>query len=193
MTIDLRQSKYELRAAMRAKLARLGSGTLRQHSASVWERLAVLPAFAQAKSVLIYVSTGAEIETHGLIRQLLALGRHVSVPAFDPAAGSYRPSPIDDFDADLAAGKFGILEPKPRAPQCTPEVLVVPGLAFDVRGHRLGRGKGFFDGLLRESPAPKIALAHDCQVLNEIPTETHDVPVDFIVTETKVVHCQRDK
>jgi 5-formyltetrahydrofolate cyclo-ligase len=179
-------SKSTLRERIRARLAELPATEVRAHSASVWERLAVLPAFPPAQSVMTYVSHGNEIDTHGLIRQLLAMGRQVCVPAF---AGEYVPAVIHDFDADLVEGRFGILEPKSVIP-ANPEVWLVPGLAFDVKGNRLGRGGGFFDALLRRATGAKIALAHDFQLLDEVPAETHDVRVDFIVTESRVVNCK---
>ena len=66
----------------------------------------------------------------------------------------------------------------------------MPGLAFDVKGNRLGRGRGFFDALLRQAKGAKIALAHDFQLLDEVPADAHDVRVDFIVTESRVVNCK---
>ena len=98
---------------------------------------------------------------------------------------------IHDFDGDLVKGKFGILEPKlPATMTEQPGVWLVPGLAFDAKGNRLGRGQGFFDALLRKATGVKIALAHDFQVLNEVPAEGRDVRVDFIVTESRVVNCK---
>jgi len=173
---------------MRSRLATLPANEVRAHSAAVWERLSVLPVFAAAAGVMTYVSTGLEIETHGLIRQLLALGQTVCVPAF---VGEYVPAEIHDFDADLGPGRFGILEPKsPVIVAKLPDVCLVPGLAFDVKGNRLGRGRGFFDALLRTMRGAKIALAHDFQLLDEVPAEAHDVRVDFIVTESRVVNTK---
>jgi 5-formyltetrahydrofolate cyclo-ligase len=179
----IKNTKAELREQMRRQLQ---SAAVRAHSAAVWERLAVLDEFKVAQCISAYVSTGNEIDTHGLIRQLLAMGRRVCVPAF---AGEYVPGEIHDFDADLVEGKFGILEPKSVIP-AQPDVWLVPGLAFDVKGNRLGRGGGFFDALLRKARGAKVALAHDFQLLNEVLAEAHDVRVDFIVTESRVVNCK---
>ena len=181
-------SKSNLRDEMCARLAAVPANEVRSHSAAVWERLSGLPALAGANRVMIYVSTRQEIETHGLIRQLLAMGRRICVPAF---VGEYVPAEIYDFDEDLVKGRFGILEPKsPVAMTEPPEAWLVPGLAFDVNGNRLGRGRGFFDTLLRQARGVKIALAHDFQLLDEVPAEAHDVRVDFIVTESRVVNCK---
>jgi 5-formyltetrahydrofolate cyclo-ligase len=141
--------------------------------------------FQAAQCIGAYVSVDREIETHGLIRQLLAVGRRVCVPAF---VGEYVAAEIADFDADLQPGQFGILEPRTVRP-AQPEVWLVPGLGFDRRGNRLGRGRGFFDALLRRTLALKIALAHEFQVLERIPAEAHDARMDRIVTETQVYEC----
>ncbi|MEI6083951.1 MAG: 5-formyltetrahydrofolate cyclo-ligase [Verrucomicrobiota bacterium] len=171
--------KSDLRAQFRQKLAGMTPGTVRAHSAAVWERLATLAAFQTAQCLCVYVSTGAEIETHGLIRQLLARGRRVCVPGFVTA---YVPAEIKDFDADLVVGRFGILEPKTVIP-AQPDLWLVPGLGFDRSGNRLGRGKGFFDAMLQGAAGVKIGVGHDFQIVDKLPIEPHDVRLDFVVTE----------
>lgn len=179
-------SKSSLREEMRRRLAQLPAADVRAHSAAIWERLSVLPAFADAGAMMSYVSKDNEIETHGLIRQLLAMGRRIVVPAFDGT--TYRLSELREFD-ELSVGQFGILEPKPGA-ACEVSALLVPGMAFDGKGNRLGRGRGVFDTLLRDTRGVKIALAHDFQLLKEVPAESCDVRVDVIVTESRVVQCK---
>jgi 5-formyltetrahydrofolate cyclo-ligase len=176
---------------MQTMLGSLTPADVRARSASVWELLAQVEEFRVAQCISVYVSVGAEIETHGLIRQLLAMERRVCAPAFDGAR--YRLAEVRDFDVDLVAGEFGIFEPRngPVVPADQPDAWLVPGLAFDVKGNRLGRGQGFYDALLREARGAKIALAHDFQILSEVPASQHDVRMDFIVTETRLINCQR--
>lgn len=186
--------KIAIRDQMRAKLAGLTDAAVRAASAAIWERLARLPEVSTAERLLIYVSKGHEVDTHGLIQQMLAVGKHVSVPRFDDATNSYSAAEVRDFHGDLALGKFGILEPKSGASRVAAftqlQLLLVPGLAFDEQGNRLGRGMGFFDRILTEAPATKVALAYDFQVLKEVPVEAHDAGMDFIVTETRVIKIQ---
>ena len=176
---------------MLAHLAELDAGIVHRHSLAVVKQLAAVPAFVEAKLLVVYVSFGCEIETHALIRQLLTEGRHVCVPAFQD--GKYFAVEIQDFDRDLIAGKLNILEPKllRHTPVTRPDVWLVPGLAFDRKGNRLGRGRGYFDALLQHAPGIKIALTHDFQLLNEVPVEPHDVRMDFIVTENQVVQIHQ--
>lgn len=172
---------------MQSRLAELPAAR-----AATLEPLARLPAFAAAKSVAAYVSKDSEIQTHTLIRQLLAAGRQVSVPVF--SGKHYRLAQLRDFDADLRPGHWGILEPKIVTPPARePDVWLVPGLAFDVKGNRLGRGLGYFDRLLERAGGVKIALAYDFQILKEVPVKAHDVQMDFIVTETQIINCRRQR
>jgi 5-formyltetrahydrofolate cyclo-ligase len=188
-------AKEALRHEMRERLASLSLAEVRAKSAAVWERLAVSPECANASWLLVSVSKGHEVDTHGLIQQLLASGKHVCVPKFVDTARRYAASELKDFAAELGVGKFGILEPKQEVVRLVGadklDALLVPGLAFDENGNRIGRGMGFFDRLLREARGIKIALAYDFQVLNEVPADAHDVRVDFIVTEKRVVSCKR--
>jgi 5-formyltetrahydrofolate cyclo-ligase len=187
--------KVELRREMRAKLASLTPGEVAGRSAEVCRQLAVANLLA-AEWVMGFVSFGTEVCTHGLLRGLLEQRRRVCVPSFDPAGRRYICSEMKNFDLDLKEGKLGILEPRGGAIRPVhPEkmgVWLVPGLAFDERGNRLGRGMGYYDRLLCGARGVKIALAYDFQLLNEIPSEPHDIRLDFIVTETRVVHCKKD-
>ena len=188
------QEKIALRDHMRARLAALTAADVRAKSAAIWERLSVLPEFAEAPRLLVYISKGPEVDTHGLIQQLLALGRQVCVPWFDASKQKYVASALHDFKSDLATGRFGILEPGREAVRSVAghqiDAAVVPGLAFDETGNRLGRGISYFDSILQEVRGTRIALAYDFQVLSGVPAEAHDARVDFIVTETKKVQIK---
>lgn len=183
--------KLELRETMRAMLATLPVPQVRANSAAIWERLSVLPEFVAASWLLVYVSKGHEVDTHGLIQQLLAMGRRVCVPKFDEAGHRYVASELRDFDSELQAGKLTILEPRPDAVRIVGvdklDALLVPGLAFDEKGNRLGRGMGYFDRILAETGGRKIGLAYDFQILKEIPVNAHDVRMDLVVTENRMI------
>jgi 5-formyltetrahydrofolate cyclo-ligase len=184
-------TKEELRQRMRTRLAAQSTADVRMKSAAIWERLSVLGEFAGASRSLIYVSQATEVDTRGLIQQLLAMGRQVCVPWFDSTTKQYVASELRDFALDLRPGQFGILEPKPEAVRPVTgdriDAALVPGLAFDETGNRLGRGMGYFDRILRDLCGAKIALAYDFQVFSEVPMEAHDTPLDFIVTEKRVI------
>ena len=194
METGLGKTKVELRQLMKERLAALTEAEVRAHSAVIWERLSVMRELVSAGCILAYVSKAHEIDTRGLIQQLVAIGKRVCVPTFDGTARRYSASQLQDFHADLTEGEFGILEPtrdtvRPvRADKL--DAVLLPGLAFDVHGNRIGRGLGFFDRLLAEARGVRIALAHDFQLLEEVPADTHDVCMDFIVTEKRMVSCK---
>jgi 5-formyltetrahydrofolate cyclo-ligase len=193
MTIAV--TKEQLRQQMRKRLASLSPADVHAKSAAIGERCFLLPELLAADFVLAYVSRGHEVATHGLIKQLLAMGKHVCVPKFDEPKQQYIASELRDFDNELGKGKFGILEPGMGAVRrVDPEkldMLLVPGLAFDEAGNRLGRGQGFFDRLLQETTGAKLALAYDFQLVEQVPAEEHDARMDFIITETRVVNVKR--
>ena len=180
---------------MRAQRLQIAPADVAARSRAIGARLTGMTVFKGAKHVFTYVSRGHEVQTHDLIRDLLFDGRRVGVPAYDAPRDEYFAAWIRHFPDDLAAGKLDILEPRAdvarRAEWEKFEVLLVPGLAFDERGHRLGRGKGYFDRMLEGAPGLKIALAFDDEVLPVVPAAAHDVPMDFIVTETRVLRCER--
>jgi len=180
---------------MRARLAALSPADVRVKSAEIEEQCFLLPDFVASDWVFAYISLGHEVATRGMIKRLLTMGKHVCVPKFDEPTQQYVASELRDFDKELRKGKFGILEPDPEViRRVQPEkldALLVPGLAFDEMGNRLGRGRGFFDRILQETRGAKLALAYDFQLVREVPTEKHDVRMDFIVTETRVVNVKR--
>lgn len=166
-------------------------------SAQIQKLLFELPEFTRAKIIAFYVAKQAsrEVETERMIKESLRIGKHVLVPIVDKVTKKVLFSELRDYDSELALGAFGILEPKPSCQQLIPahesDLIIVPGVAFDLRGHRLGYGKGYFDRLLREvnsiKPSiPFIGLAYELQVVEKLPNTPHDIPINILVTERKV-------
>ncbi|MDR3182103.1 MAG: 5-formyltetrahydrofolate cyclo-ligase [Planctomycetaceae bacterium] len=177
--------KKELRRIAQERLAALTD--IPQRSVLVRQNLApFLKTSAGLRiGLMIYVSFRNEvvIEIDAMLRQC----RFLAVPLIQN--GEIVPVRIESAD-DLTAGTFGILEPK-MPPQPVPleniDVILVPGLAFDRYGKRLGRGKGFYDRFLKTlKPSTfKIAPAFECQMFDMVPTDANDVPLDAVVTERK--------
>lgn len=178
-------------------LAALTPGEVHARSASACRHVSGMHEVLSAEWVMGFVSFGTEVHTHELLRSLLAEGRHLCVPSFDPVGQRYICSELKHFDGDLKAGVLGILEPRHDAVRPVyPEKVdawLVPGLAFDRQGNRLGRGMGYFDRLLLGARGVKIGVGYDFQLVREVPAEAHDVRLDFIVTETEIVTCKTKK
>jgi 5-formyltetrahydrofolate cyclo-ligase len=160
-------------------------------SRGIGGRLLTLPEFERARGVLFYLAFRSEVETQPLIEAALALGKEVAVPVVRAEPRGLVPCRYS-CPEDLARTSLGVLEPKPEC-ACPVEpaaidLIVVPGTAFDVHGARLGYGLGFYDRLLSEIPlALRVALAFECQLLPAVTVEPHDVPVDIILTEERVI------
>jgi 5-formyltetrahydrofolate cyclo-ligase len=156
------------------------------------ERLLVLEAFLDSRTVLFFLSFGKEVRTEEMVRESLALGKNVLVPKTDTKNHRLILSRLVDYDADLAPGVWGIPEPRPEAlrPAGAQEVdlVIVPGVAFDMEGNRLGYGGGYYDRLFPtlKKATPLVALAFACQLVATVPTEEFDRPVDCLVTEKSV-------
>ncbi len=161
-----------------------------QKSRQIQKKLFEQEAFCKAMSVCFYVGLPTEVNTHPMIEEALKIGKKVLVPLADMENKELKLYEIRELATDLEAGTLGVLEPRrektrladPKEVDC----VIVPGLAFDVKGRRLGRGAGFYDRFLSKlsERIPKIALAFSFQVLQQIPQENHDQRVDIVLTET---------
>ncbi len=186
--MDIPAQKKTLRRAMIERILELDPRERDRQEAVLAERFAGLPGLDGAQAVLLYVTAFAEeIATGSMLRRVLAQGKRLLCPQVDRAARRLRLYQVEDLKNDLEPGIWGIPEPRRGCLEVPPEVVdwvLVPGLAFDDRGFRLGRGAGHFDRLLPtlRPGVPRWALALDCQWVEALPTEPHDVPLDGIVS-----------
>jgi 5-formyltetrahydrofolate cyclo-ligase len=168
----------------------------RQKSRIITDRLLALPEFARARNIFAYVSFRSEVETLELIADCLKRGVTVSVPLTLVRESRLLSYAITEPDRDLVPGYCSIPEPRPTLPQVDPasiEVVVVPGSVFDARGGRLGYGGGYYDRFLQTAApqALRIGLAFDLQVVDTVPLESHDQPLDWLITETRTLKFGR--
>ncbi len=138
-------------------------------------------------AVMLYLGMRSEVETDGLLEGLLRAGKRVCAPVVDTERNSMIPRRIQDVRTDLVRHRYGMLEPStacPMFPIAQLQLIVVPGIAFDRKGYRLGYGKGFYDRFLANcSHAVRIGLAYQIQVVEDTFPEAWDVPVQHIFTE----------
>ncbi|NYE56597.1 5-formyltetrahydrofolate cyclo-ligase [Carboxydothermus ferrireducens] len=164
-------------------------------SAKILELLKVFQPYQQAQTVMVYLDFRGEVKTLEIIRDLWAYGKKVVIPVTVLSEKKLLPVYFRDF-GDLVEGTYGILEPKEEARTIAePEVIdlvLVPGVAFDLKGNRLGYGAGFYDRFLPNlRPAvKKVALAFELQIVPKIPTGPHDIPMDYIITEERIINCR---
>lgn len=163
----------------------------------IFQRLISLREFQTAGVVLCYASFRSEVDTFRLIEYLLNTGRRTLLPRVNPSIRELEIREIRSLQ-ELQKGYMGIPEPAPTAPLRDlnlSDIIIIPGIAFDRRGGRIGYGVGYYDKLLSglRRPIPLVGLAYDEQLLKEIPIEAHDRRVDIIVTEKEVIYCGSGK
>ena len=182
----VRAEKRALRRATVARILAMDPELRRRQEAELVGRLPLLPGFAAAETVLLYASVFAEeIDTTPILRLALRAGKRLACPRVDRAADRLRLHFINDPARDFEPGILGIPEPGPACPEADPAAIdwaLVPGLAFDAAGFRLGRGKGHYDRLLPalRPDASRWALALDPQWVDALPVESHDQPLNGI-------------
>ena len=182
--------KNQLKESVLEKRNSLTNEKILENSNKIEEILFSLNQFKKSRTIMFFVSFNSEVNTNDMIKKILG-NKNVVIPKV--TQHEIEPSLIIDFD-NLISGKFGIPEPIElmKIAYKNIDLVLVPGIVFDKEGNRIGYGFGYYDKFLRKVPkAVKIGLAFDFQIVDKIPNEKHDVPVDFIVTEKRVVECRK--
>ena len=166
-----------------------------QNSRKIKTKLFDMKDFKLASTILFYISYNNEVYTHDMIKNQLKKQKIIVVPKVNMKSMNLILSKLENWD-DLIPGAYNILEPKFKKIKeiCLDSIdlIIVPGVGFDEKGHRIGHGKGFYDKLLKNSKkTTHIGLCFECQIINNVPTENHDIPVDKIVTEKRIINCNK--
>ena len=173
----------------------------RQKEAAIEKKLFTLNKFKKAGTILLYVSFRSEVNTMNYLEDVISLGKILVLPRVDPRHRTLRLFEVKSVE-ELSPGYMGILEPTIRK---TGEVflsdidlVIIPGTGFDLTGSRIGYGGGYYDRLLSyeskqlvkiKRHIPTIALAFEEQIGENIPAEPHDIKVDMIVTDKRLIRC----
>ncbi len=187
---DLREAKAILRQQMLAELARISAETRRAASSQACELLQQQGLWQQARSVLFFAPISSEPDLWPLMEIALGSGKQVALPKYHKTAGTYVACSVKNLQTDLEEGYLRIREPRsclPQVPLNRLDFVLVPGIAFDLNGGRLGRGKGFYDQLLAAVCGTTCGVAFDPQIVRQVPIEPHDVHVNCILTPTRWV------
>lgn len=180
-------TKDELREQMRTKRRSLTNDFIAVSSSKILKNVFSLDCVRTASTLCTFISAFREPDTLEILKKLWSENYKAIVPISDMKSGTLSLSYIDSMD-DLHIGAYGILEPsviKNADPKAF-DVILVPALAFDKNGVRIGFGKGYYDRLLSEVNAVKVGLCYDFQLHESIPSEEHDVAMDYIVTEKEI-------
>lgn len=185
-------AKRELRDRVRAALRAAGDQERAAWSGTICRRLEELDPIRAARVVLEFLPLPTEPNIEPLVRGMLGRGVRVALPRVDWASGRMEAVEIGDLDRELVSGRHGLREPRPGLAVLdfgVLDVVLVPGVAFDAGGGRLGRGGGFYDRFLSSHGlrAARIGVAFENQVVERVPSEAHDARVEAIVTERRVL------
>jgi len=194
----LNDEKQRLRSEVLDRRNRLTTAQRVIRSADILQKLFELEAVRAAAWIHFYVSSGSEVETTGMIAHALSRGKRVSVPKMEPASKRLVLSELKDPVRELSPGPKGIPEPRPEAFRPvevgTMDLFVVPGVAFDERGNRLGQGAGYYDRVLAgvSGRIPIVGLGFELQLVKEIPVGDHDIKVNWIATDKRMIKCREE-
>jgi 5-formyltetrahydrofolate cyclo-ligase len=179
-----------LKAALRKEMLQKRD-SLQAHEAearriAIEGRLLSHPRFKEAKVVAFYVTKGSEVDTRPMILEAVRLKKEVLIPVTDGQHITF--FKFHSFK-EMVVGKFGIPEPKVRDPEnrLSPDLVIVPGVAFGLCMHRLGYGKGYYDRYLAKSSAYRIGICYDFQVAERLPSHEDDERMDEIITEKRII------
>lgn len=176
--------KKELRKEIKRRFAALAKEEFSVKSAVVLEKLKALPEWNKAGTIFAFISMKDEIDTEEILREILNSGKKLAVPRIDGENLVFHL--IESITEGLVPDCYGIPEPEASAPVAKPagnDIMLIPGLAFDNGRNRLGRGKGFYDRYLASIPEAisRIGICYDFQMVEAVPTEPHDRPLDMII------------
>ena len=192
--MNLRDRKRSLRDAILSARDALDPAWRAQASSAIATRIGETESFARAHVVLLTLPFRSEWDALLVVERALAMDKIVAAPRVDAPARMLRAYRIADLARDIETGYRGIPEPRASCPEIALERVdwvLVPGVAFDVSGRRLGYGGGFYDRLLPyvSKTAVRVAGAFEMQIVDAVPTAPHDIGVDVVVTEQRTLHC----
>lgn len=189
---DQATAKQTLRSRMRRTRSALARDAAARAAHAAAGHLLAIPELDDAATVGLYAAFDDELDTQPLADGLRARGIVVAYPRIAPPARGLLFHVVHGADA-LEPGPFGIAQPSAHAEVVAPDqlaILIVPGLAFDDRGGRLGWGKGYYDITLTQGSRPLcVGYAHACQLVPEVPLASHDVFMDLVITDAGVIRA----
>lgn len=191
---EVQESKDDIRSRIAKEIQTLSVEELTAKTSRIEKRLFGFANFLEANITLLYMPQSNAVDTTRIIQRCFDFRKIVALPAFHIEKHSMRPYKVDDFKLDLVPGPRNIMEPDPDRCKIIPieriDIAIIPGLALDEKGGRIGSGEGYYDRFIGKLPVTtrKVALALECQLVQQIPMESHDKFMDIIITEDRIVY-----
>ena len=190
--LSVEKLKSIFRQNLKTQRAQVTLETAKEAGENLWGQLKEEVLFQKAKRIAAFTSTGTEISTYPLLEGILKSGKELYLPKTEKNQPLIHFHAVTDLNT-LVMGSFDIKEPAggPIIQPSKIDLLLVPGLAFDNRGHRLGYGKGYYDRFIKilDPKCYKLGIAYYFQIINKIPDAEHDIPVNAVLTDKFIMLC----
>jgi 5-formyltetrahydrofolate cyclo-ligase len=191
---ETREKKQEIRDQMARRMQTLTAEQIRDKIKAIENRLFEFANFLESRIVLLYTPAPGEVDTTTIIQRSLMYNKISVLPGFDPETRKAQLFKVDDIGKDLVQGIRGNMEPNPKRCKTVPldclDIAIIPGVAMDEKGGRIGLGKGHYDHLIPDLPITtrKVGLIFENLILPSVPMESHDKHVDIVVTEDRIIY-----
>jgi len=191
---ELKSAKEQIRKDIAKAVSGVTEKQRTEKTKAIEARLFGFANFLEARIVLLYIDGEYEVRTKNILKNAYAFNKIVVLPAFDSERLKVSVFKVDHPDKDLLPGPRGVAQPNPA--RCKPvplqkiDIAIIPGVAFDEKGARIGSGHGYYDRFIPDLPVTtrKVALAFEEQILPQAPTESHDKHVDIIITDKRIIY-----
>jgi 5-formyltetrahydrofolate cyclo-ligase len=191
---EIKSAKEQIRKDIAKAINGVTEKQRAEKTKAIEARLFGFANFLEARIVLLYIDRENEVRSKNILKGAYAFNKIVVLPAFEDERHKVSVFKVDHPEKDLLAGPRGVAQPNPA--RCKPvplqkiDIAIIPGLAFDEKGARIGSGQGYYDRFIPDLPATtrKVALAFEEQIIPQAPTEPHDKHVDIIITDKRIIY-----
>jgi 5-formyltetrahydrofolate cyclo-ligase len=191
---EIKAAKDQIRKDIAKAINSVTEKQRAEKTKAIESRLFGFANFLEARIVLLYIDRDNEVRTKTVLKRAYEFNKIVVLPVFDSERLKVTTLKVDHPDKDLLPGPRGVAQPNPA--RCKPvplqkiDIAIIPGLAFDEKGARVGSGLGYYDRFIPDLPATtrKVALAFEEQIIPQVPTESHDKHVDIIITDKRIIY-----
>ena len=191
---EISAAKIQIRDDIANTISTLSASEIDEKTNAIESRLFEFANFLESKIALLYVNGNLEVQTDSIIQKAYSYSKLVVLPAFDPESFKMKLMKVDAFKQELISGPRGVVEPDAskckEVPMDRIDIAIIPGLAFDEKGGRIGSGTGYYDRLIPRLAITtrKVALTFEEQIVPQIPMESHDRHVDIIITDKRIIY-----
>jgi 5-formyltetrahydrofolate cyclo-ligase len=191
---EIQIAKNQIRSDIANTLAELSNKEIAEKTKAIEKKLFEFANFLEAKIALLYVNSNHEVATGDILARGYVYNKIVVLPAFNTETFEMRLMKVENLKKDLVVGPRGILEPHPTRCKTVPidrvDIAIIPAIALDEKGGRIGSGEGYYDRLIPDLAITtrKVALALEEQIVQQVPLESHDKHVDIIITDKRIIY-----